>query len=760
MKSKNEILIRRRNKVIIDTQPKADAKFDIDEDIVLSSESPMSKYVVTIMKNIEDLGYTFSKELYKKALAFETVQELCDFYLGIIDILKESVGADKVYNPMYPNFPESVMKRSEFELYINAIIHYWSGGELYPVEKKNERLPLFDTTTVRVLDVGTDEDLKEIFTNLCQSKTSLSSTDKEDLSWLFANMDVEIPDEIPFKENVAIIGKLYIESSPKPSLVKLKKYFKTATDVLRLITAMSDGDVSLAANTKYRNLKRPERRIIMGLLNACNSPALEADMKRYKNRWIRVGEILHPSEYSDTKYPNVILAFHKLRENGEIITFSGKVEEALINEEYDKAINLLLKRPGEFARRLDQLLRKYENRDAIVNAFQKVANSVSTTALLQVREHFLRRSSQSPARVFFPKGNLATSYCIQNTLPPIPEKYCKAIVLVCENALINTFRQKDFMGNVYLSESFKNYIVPFSQRSASKALLTLTRGSRIPLDENTNTLRGFIWWTNDKDGGRVDLDITAGFFSDTWEHQGHISYTNLTVDEINACHSGDIVNGGSVEGDGVAEFIDIDVNSALDANIRFVVFQVYCFTRQKFSNLPNAAFGWMNREKADSGEIFEPKTVKQKLDLCVPGVVSIPVIFDCLKKELIWCDMSLGDNELVECCGRLSSRCNNIENNLRGVASTCYSMVNIEKPNLYDLIYLHIKARGLRVDNKDEADIIFDIEQPAEAYNADNKAEVEQEAASNNMDKDAEAAAVKPKVITPYDTDIFMGEYL
>ena len=69
---------------------------------------------------------------------------------------------------------------------------------------------------------------------------------------------------------------------------------------------------------------------------------------------------------------------------------------------------------------------------------------------------------------------------------------------------------------------------------------------------------------------------------------------------------------------------------------------------------------------------------------------------------------------------------NNLESNLSAVEATCYSVANISKPNLYDLIDLHIRARGVRVENKEDADIIFDIEDG----------------------------------ITPYDLDVFMGEYL
>ena len=145
------------------------------------------------------------------------------------------------------------------------------------------------------------------------------------------------------------------------------------------------------------------------------------------------------------------------------------------------------------------------------------------------------------------------------------------------------------------------------------------------------------------------------------------------------------------------------------------------YTQQILSELPHASFGWMNREDVKSGEIYEPKTVEQKMDLTTNGCISIPVIFDCVNREIIWGDMGVS---LGSCYTRFGG--NNVESNLDTVAAVCYSVVNMQKPTLYDLIALNTRARGLMVDDKEEADIIFDV------------------------DGD----------ITPYDLDVYMAEYL
>ena len=702
----NQILIRRKHKVLVEAG---------------NNTETTESYVCTIMRNVESLGYTFSKELYDRLLSIP-LEELFSFYKILVAELKENLGADVVYQPMYPNFPKSVMEAEEIALYLNAIVHYWTYGIWIPSETKEERLPLFDETKVTVLELGSMKDLEDIFNNLCQSSTSLSVTDQGDLIWMFQHLDVTLPEEIPFKENAALLGKLYLENSPHPSAKKLQPFCKTATDVLRLITAMSDGDISLSQNTRYRSFKRFERRLLLELLESCNG--LEEDMLRYKNNWIRAGERLHPGEYAC--YKRVSKAFDKLRNKGEIKTFQSRLEQAFSENDYDAALRLLKRRPGEFARKLDMLLRKCERYEKILNAFKEVAPNISVPVLLQIREHFIHRNEVQNIRVAFPKGSLARSHVIEAATSPIKEEICTEVARICEHALVSIFQVREPMGKVYLSPEFQNYTVPFSQRSASKALHTITRGSCLKLEETTKIIRPFIWWTNEEIGDsygseRVDLDLSAAIFDENWKYLKHISYTNLRSADFGSYHSGDIIDGGDVNGDGACEFIDTDIDAVTKNGGRYLVYQVYAYTSTPFCNLPHAMFGWMERENGETGEIFEPKTVRQKLDLASNSCVSIPVIFDCVTREMIWCDMSLSIDGCSYQYGGI-----NVESNLHGVTATCYAMVNIKKANLYDLIQLHIRARGEEVFSKEEADLVFDLEDG----------------------------------ITPYDTDVFMGQYL
>ena len=745
----NEILLRRRNK--LNVQAMVDSRIDnIDRAIIM-------------IKNIESLGYTFDKNLfeYVRHISVNSQNEL---YRELITCLKEYTGANKSWESFYPNFPEQVEQAEDWELFVNAVIHYMSGGKLIPQYEKDERLPLFELPELTVIGYAENGEIDDIMNNLITSKTSLSETDKTDMIWLIQNLGVnanDLPDEIPFKENVAVICKLIMDNISEIEWYDiLHKYLKTATDILRFVTYLSDGDVSLATNTKYKSLPRKKRRLILRLLD--NAGSIEEDMKRHESKWIKLGEVLHAGEYK--QYNNAYTAFDKLRNNGGIATFGGKINKLLDNNYIETAIEMLKTRPGELARKLDSLLRDYPDYSSlIIKAFKEVAAGISVPVLLQVREHFNWRNEKNDSRVFFPKGQLAKCYTVENELDPISPDVCCEIGKICGDAIIEQFKSKESLGKVYIDNSIRGYCVPQSQRSASKSMKTVTRGSRLPIGKNTKCCRGFIWWTNsdntDNDGwgwsnNRIDIDLSAAILDENFKYLSHISYTHLRDQVFRGYHSGDITNGGPVDGNGVCEFIDVDIDSVVRNGGRYIIYQVYSFSSQKYSEMPHAMFGWMEREGVNSGEIFEASTVEQRIDLTAETTVAIPVLFDCVTREYIWMDVAGNINNMNRSCA-------NLERNLYGVSAMCYGIVKGHKPQMYDLAVFNALARGSIVGNRDVADTIFDMNTEKPKIITEKYIEVQNEKGEViDTRVETEEKEKDCRIITAYDVDVWMSEML
>ena len=706
---KNEILMRRQCKML-----------------VVPDELPPcpQTHLATVIKNMEAYGYTVSNDMFYR-LKLLSAEKLKEFYLEFTEIASALSGEDKISEPMYPNFPSEVMNADESELYLNALIHYLTVGRLKPNITKNKRLPLFDETNVKVVSLAKEEDIYNIMQNIMEAKTSISETDKSDLAWFFIVYSAEryIPNRIPHKENAAYICSLYLKYSASISRKVIYKHIRTATDVLRLITAMSDGDVSLASNIRFKSISRKNRRMMLHILE--HAPNLEEDMNRYAEKWVRVGEILHPGNYHE--FPKALEAFRKLRTNENISMFNGRINKYLEDGDIETAVFALKARPGEFARKLDHLLRTANASDLVIKEFGKIAKRISTPVLLQIKNHFENRNNQSPYRVFFPKGSIAKSKLIPNDLPPIPEAVCKSIVCICNEALKTIYAEREFLGGVYMDEEFKHYCVPFSQRSASKSARTVVRGSKLPLDDSKSTIRAFVHWKNIKSSDnyndeRVDIDLSAIMYDENWNCMEHVSYTNLKSSKYKSCHSGDIVDAP----DGASEFIDIDMDSVRNFGGRYIVFTTFCFTSQPYKDIPECFVGWMEREVPESGEIFEPSTVKNKIDITTNATIYIPMVVDVVDKKVIWMDMTTKSHPQYHV---------NLENNQGGIIASCMAITQMNKPTLYELIDLNIKARGVRADNPADANIVFCTEIPKE----------------QDPNK---------KYITPFMTEVFMSEYL
>ena len=703
----NEILIRRKNLIILPaTTPSKGVGHN------------SSSIIGSILRNIEPYGFTFSPSVINELKEYSP-ETLIDWFTQVVEpVMKKITGANHKWSCMYPNFPQQVMDASEAELYINALVHYLTFGEVLPDYEAKTRLHLIcNPNATKVIDIGCDEAAILIFKNIVSSNVSVSVQDINDCKVIF-NRFPEIctvyletdSTVIPNKENLAKITSMVWDSVGYEKC-SMKRYFKTATDVLRLYVALSDGDVSLSSPTRFINLSRKFRRNIMNLLESCGKNLTE-DMFRYREQWLRVGEKIHPFSYNNKKYNHTIAAFDFIRNKKKPSFFANKVNNLIdvlktnncvTPPTINNLVNILETRPGEFARKLDLVLRCCYNEPmatrVVLNSFESVANKISIPILLQLRKHFANRNYIDD-RVFFPKGNVAKAVVINNNLPHLRTDVCISVNTICNEAIKNKLKEKEPLGKVYIDEEFDNFIMPFSLRNANPASKIVTRGSRLKVSDDTNIIRLFVWWTNSDDESpsrhRVDLDLSCGFYDENWHLVKRISYRNLRDGQINCYHSGDITNGGPKNGNGVAEFIDIDLNSIESA--KYAAFTVNSFTGQKFSELPNCCFGWMQRNGFNDGEVFEPATVDMKIDIKSASKVSIPAVFDCESREIIWTDINVSPDKIKPIT---------IEDNSSRIAKAINAIININKPTLYDLVYFNATARGEIVENKYEADIVF-----------------------------------------------------
>jgi hypothetical protein len=291
------------------------------------------------------------------------------------------------------------MALSDVELFLNTIAHYFSGGTFLPNAFTQTRPTAFEHPNYKIITVGTQEDFERIPRDLLSAEQSLAPADVETLRWFFKNYPQDrvqalLPSRIPFKENLCVlVAELITELNVLPQNL-------STTDALRVIVYLGDGDFTLTTKgEKLRRFPRDVRRELLAFLESLDLSVEE--MQERRKRWLRVGEILHPGEYAG-RYPKTFAAFQRLR-NEKVRTWASAVETAAT---LDEKLDVLTRRPGEFARRLDSLVRGSESISALYRknlarqgcgrmVLEKVARQARLQAFRAIVKNFARAASSA-----------------------------------------------------------------------------------------------------------------------------------------------------------------------------------------------------------------------------------------------------------------------------------------------------------------------------------------------------------------------------
>jgi hypothetical protein len=667
----------------------------------------------SIQAELMQFGYILSEE----ALVVVTI----DWFKDVIPFLRKNLGVGD-YTPFYKNFPQQVMELSHAELYWNAIIHYWSSGTWEPTYLLKERGFAFENTKFTTIKLGTEEDFQKIFTNLVSINQSITENDKSIIEWFIQNyaQGIVMPKVVPFKETLCMLAG---HGLPVP--------VQTATDVLRIATYFSGGDISLPAvpkvtidevkenrkatffrnlrdsqieardKFKFKNLPRARRKYLLSLLESINIDL--GEMKLKLERWLRLGEVLHVGEYK-TRFPKAYQAFNVLRNDVQSVqTFESKIDAAFQkvfetndDESLDFALMLLSKRPGIFARKLDWLLRNFEN-SAVLETFKKISMKVSKKVLWELYNHFLNRDTTN-ARSVMIKGKKS----IKRTLPELPPMN-KVLINKIQNVILSCiaehFSQLEKLGDVWIDEQLKNIPLPSGMRSVNTAVKTYVRGTRIPFNADAKVVRPYIHWFDQH--GDEDLDLSVGFYNANLKGVEHISYTNLRSQRLNSVHSGDVRRRAGA----CAEYVDIDIAACAKNGVRYAMVQVHNFQNRPMHTMKDCVFGLMEREFPEANSIFVPKTITNAVKVANESSTVCIVLLDLVERNYIWVDCELESRELA-----------NLESTSNMTAQLIKGLINNSHLSVYDLLYLHAESRGTIVRNKEFAQTVFEYDDFVTSY--------------------------------------------
>ncbi len=497
------------------------------------------------------------------------------------------------------------------------------GGDALPDEDGEFRIPLELDKSQRVftmLKLATDEFVSAKSCALLENFTPLNGVELFIVRWAIETGEIDHDDlaNIGFREKLPLVYETM-------STEEYAKSCNSVTDVLRLAVWMSDtdensiADLSLASDPRFNLKKSQAKRLlrILELILEFGSTDFETDFLRHEERWKRFATHIRSRGF-EKQFPLSVQALASVR-SGEMSSWEQKYAAA----DLEGKINLAVYRPGVLMRRMTALGRlveasgSKEKADLLVAAATKCFPSVDTLKLVQLLVHLERTNTVSRRFHLLPSGSIMSSEAKPIDMSYISRPLREHLHARLKNVVVGSN-----------TDDLKNLFIPAGNRSASAGKTRNAKGDRINIGfAKEDTLRMFLHWHHP-----CDVDLSASFFDDNFSNQGDCTYFNLYSGEY-AAHSGDIRDGRN----GAAEYIDINVEKARDAGVRYVLMTSNVYSGDHFNSF-DCSVGIMVRD-GETGDHFEASTVRSKLDLDSDSRMTNPAIFDLETGSMIYVDL-------------------------------------------------------------------------------------------------------------------------
>ena len=695
--SVNSIALRHLNGIYI---PK-----NIDNNV---NETLSIEELATLIKKFEGYGYIFSKEL-AIAISKEERNVIIDKLKSVIKVI-ENFKSDKDYVVFYKNFPDEVINMSEVELYINQILHYWIG--YLPSNSENiikedvEPSKLVKATELKLID---DEIIEKLFIDLLSSNVTLSEQYLDDVCVLTHSKSVEelenYMEYIQMKETLTTLSSYVLRK--KGVLIG---NFKTATDILRLIAKISKAEL----NNKHIHFAYFSRTKLSQLMNKLEDlKNIMPDINRYSKPWHSFFK-LYAKKINFNKYPKVRKVVDMLFGDISYITERGKINEQIkklpimSEEDLDNFVKEFTIFYGDYVREILSLLNKAnENQyEKLLIGLENCVTKVNTRILFQLYDRVinLQEKDNLVPRLVNSKGKWRR---LKESIN-LSDELLNRVLEIVEDGIKIQLKEKENLGKVYIDEDYKNIMLTTSEKDSNVSLRPMTRGSRIAFNPNAEVLRFFVAWKNLDEKimkefkvkyGRVDIDLSALSFDKDFKFKRVVAYYNQK--EMGFAFSGDITDAPQ----GALEYIDIyDLEKQKKNGTRYILMQIRSYNGYTFKEINSVYAGVM---ELTSNEAKEKKNmystaITQGFQIMSPQITTNTILVDLVKFEYVWLDMNMANYKVDIFQNSLTYE------EIPYLNDLLKYFMKKQYVTMYDLLKLNADVRGILIENKEEADIIFE----------------------------------------------------
>lgn len=547
-------------------------------------------------------------------------------------------------DPFYKGFPETVKKLTKEERLFDQLLHYYQTYNLGNFENPGhsvfegdfERIAFregYPQIPFEIIDEkAAVVKLIEICDDLIKSTRPLSEQQHELLRECIKELSYR-PEKFASKDTLV---RLIVDTKD----MSFAKHL-SLSDIIKVVDRVYfDYDEYL--DLKKLNLKNKDRKFISLLLDNIFEYGHVNVRECYEKRKAWVG-LLHHIHYKPKC--DAANAFLLSMRDGKNHSVYSEFESAIAEKDITRAVDILLSGKGSsmLLRNLNYLLSRATSDDEIEYIINKI-NSKNAILLIQLLFSYSDYDAEDARTFKFVKFGRLVHH------EETEEEQKKRLSRLDENLVIRvnkTIRRKleevlsCKLGKVYIDSNMKNIALPLHESTSMGGYGCLPCGSRIKLPESKK-LRAFTYWekVNDIDLSMIGLTENG--------RQIEFSWRTMFCEET---ENGILFSGDQTSGyDGGSEYFDIEIKEVKKhyPEIKYLICSNSVFSEVPFRDIVCTA-GYMTRDINDSGEVFEPKTVKSSFKVTADSTTAYLFAIDIKKNEFVW--LNIADESMRRIAG-------------------------------------------------------------------------------------------------------------
>ncbi len=558
----------------------------------------------------------------------------------MISFVSDMLG-ERVPAPFYRNFPNSVKELSPDQLLFDQLLHYsiayglgnFSEAGYSMFEEEFERLAFKEDVEIKkfvvLTEVEAEEQLKRIIEDMLKGSRPLSDVQYDLVKTYIEEYDYELQNCAC--KDTAI--QLLLDTKD----VKYAR-FLALSDVIKLVDIMNY-KVYNNKNIKKLNFHNQDRKFITKIINVIFEKGRRNVRDCFEKKAVWCGLLHHIHYQPKSSESERFVALMRGNENQSVYS---EFERAMMLQDIEAAVTCLRKGKGSSAllRQLNYILSrcKDEKDIAFVMESLQTKNAIILIQLIMQYANYVANTGRAFKFTRYNKLKVhketATEQAKRKSVLS-PERV-EELSVVMRESLRKLLAGK--VGKVYVSPNMYNVAIPLQENTSNGGYGVLPKGSRIHIGD-CKKIRAFTYWEKVND---IDLSV-IGITEDG--RQIEFSWrTMYNQQSLELAYSGDQTSGYN----GGSEYFDINVSlfKKKHPEIKYLVFCNNVYSGTYFSGCLCKA-GYMLRDVEESGEVFEPKTVKSSFIINCDSTFAYLFGIDLEKNDFVWLNASRDSNAIV-----------------------------------------------------------------------------------------------------------------